>query len=137
MRRVGQHFEGLNSIRFQRAMENEESGKCEVTFDFLSVELVDLQMCSDRDSKRAKREWYLVDRHRIHLLRTEGKYTATPSRIPLERLVIPFRYVCKHTLDRLRSTFDGHKSLSGRKGRHGGHALEGRRELETTADVNS
>ena len=43
MRRVGQHFEGLDGIRFQWAMENEESGKSEVTLDFLTVKLVNLQ----------------------------------------------------------------------------------------------
>ena len=43
MRRVCQHFERLDGIRFQRAMENEESRECKVTFDFLPVKLVNLR----------------------------------------------------------------------------------------------
>lgn len=55
MRRVGQHFEGFNGIRFQRAMENKKSGKCEVTLDFLTVELVNLQNML-RSRKQAGRD---------------------------------------------------------------------------------
>jgi hypothetical protein len=55
MRRVGQHLEGLNGIRFQRAMKNEESGKYEVTLDVFSVEPVNLQNVL-RSRKQARQD---------------------------------------------------------------------------------
>lgn len=42
MRRVSQHFECLDRILFQRAVENQKPGKVQVTFDLVPLEVVNL-----------------------------------------------------------------------------------------------
>lgn len=40
---VVKHLDGLDSVGLQGTVENEETGKLEITFDVFSIELVDLE----------------------------------------------------------------------------------------------
>ena len=42
VRRVGQHFERLDRVLFQRAVENQKPGKGQVALDLFPLEVVDL-----------------------------------------------------------------------------------------------
>lgn len=42
MRRIGKHLEHINGIRFERAVEDEETSKLELALDFVSVDVVNL-----------------------------------------------------------------------------------------------
>lgn len=44
MRRVGKHLENLYGVGFEWAVEDQEPSEFEVTLDFISVDMVDLEV---------------------------------------------------------------------------------------------
>jgi len=43
VRRIGQHFERLDRVLFQRAMENQKPGEVQVALNLVPLEIVDLR----------------------------------------------------------------------------------------------
>lgn len=52
VRRISQHFERLNRVLFQRAVENQKPGKGQVALDLLPLEVVGLQMNVSTSTQR-------------------------------------------------------------------------------------
>ena len=42
MRRVGQHFETLDGVRFERTVEHQEAIECQSALDVVTVQILDL-----------------------------------------------------------------------------------------------
>ena len=110
MRRISQHLKGLDSIRLERTMENQEASEHQITLNRLPRQLVNLhpspKVKFHNQSTDGTTASYLVHTHIIHILRSQRQNPTSPPSIPLVRLIIPLWAILQHALDRLRGTFD-------------------------------
>lgn len=135
---IGQHLEGLDSIRLEWTVEYQESGEFEITFNLVPSSVVDLEPDQLYPSHPEAREAHLV-LIQLHGLVTQCQDSGSTSGIPSISLIIPFWYFRVHALERLGCTFDSHSPFPTARiidGRNSRHSLEGRRELVSSFNVD-
>jgi hypothetical protein len=126
-----QHADGLDSIVLQRTLQNEETSKVKVTFDLLTLEVVDAVPTN-----------FVLSGD---VLVSESEDTSTVPAEELEGLFILGRHVDEHLANCLGCTLRTDKgslglfssrAIGGDDSSDGALALERRRELEAALDLN-
>lgn len=110
MRRVSQHFQTLDGIRFERTVKYQESIKDQSALDVVPVQVLDLSMLEYISQHRSFGIWSRKPTHlaRIcfHDLVTQCQDTRPSPGKVLVRFVIVGGQFAKHALERLGRPLD-------------------------------
>ena len=126
-----QHTHSLDGVLLQRTLQNKESSKSQVGLDLISGEVVNPSLGEFGLGRKS--------------LASEGKHSSTVTCEIFERLFVVRGCVDQHGSDGLRGTLDAHKGGLGSlvrlpitvsNCRDSALALQGRRELEASLDMN-
>lgn len=118
MGRLVEHLDGLLGIGLDGTREDEETGKNKFRLNVLSVNVNELILGE------------------LHVLGSKSKNTLTSSSVVLVSLVVSLGHGNQHLLDGLGGSLGSNVHSSGRVGGNGRGSLEGRRELESTSDID-